>query len=873
MKNIIILILVLISSTLFAQSKRVYTTSRISDPPKIDGILNDQCWQKGDWGGGNFIQREPNDGAPATQKTYFKLFYDDEFIYVAIRALENPDSIDRRLVRRDNQEGDLVGVHFDSYHDLRTSFSFLVNAAGVKSDILYSNDGNKEDKNWNPIWFVKTSVDHKGWYAEIKIPLSQLRFSDKENKVWGFNVARYIYRSEELSFWNPIPRTASGYVHNYGELLGISDLKPKRIVELAPYVSTGIETYEKEDGNPYATGTEWLFNAGLDGKVGITNDFVLDFTFNPDFGQVEADPSEVNLTAFETYQRERRPFFVEGSNILDYKISPGKHEGARDNLFYSRRVGRMPQYYPDIPDDAYMDFPMVTRILGALKLTGKTQNGLSLGVMESVTNEEKAKIWENGSEQKQDVEPLTNYFVARVQKDINKGLTIIGGEVNSTYRNIQDSNLLFLPKSAFSGGVDFTQYWGDRRYFLKTSLVGSSISGDSLAMIERQTSSQRYYQRPDADYITLDSGITSMQGHGGNMTIGKDVETGWSYQLDFSWRSPGLSLNDIGYLRNADKFSQSAKLSYGITKPRAFYRSIELGMYQWQGWDFGGNPIYSGLMAYGELQFNNQWTFVVRSSADYNMHDNSKLRGGPSFHDPSRIFVRANIETNTTKRFYMDIGFRQSWGEFDYYRKNAWDAGFTYRPFNALSVAFHPNVYGTRDDLQYVDELSYKGEPRYILAQLEQTTVVFRFYVDLNITPDLTIQYFGSPFISAGAYSHFKMVENASADAYAERTHEYTENQIAYNEKDEIWDVDENMDGVTDYRIDNPDFNFKQFQSNLVLRWEYTPGSMIYFVWTQVKTNYDYPGIFDFGEDFSRLLATRGDNVFMIKVSYRFFNK
>ncbi len=871
MKFVFGIIIIFLSLNLFAQNKRVYTTERISIEPKIDGVLNDACWQNGEWAG-DFTQREPIDGVPATQKTFFKVFFTDNYIYVAVKAMDTQaDSIDSRLVRRDNDEGDLVGIHFDSYHDLRTSFSFMVNAAGVKSDALYSNNGDEEDKNWNPIWRVKTTKDANGWYAEIKIPLSQLRFSKKDNKVWGFNVARFIYRSEELSFWNPIPRTSSGWVHNYGELHGISALKPKRIVEIAPYASIGLETSEKEEGNPYKTGSKMLYGLGLDGKIGITNDFVLDFTINPDFGQVEADPSQVNLTAFEVYQREQRPFFIEGGNILNFKITQGDHDGARDNLFYSRRVGRIPQYFPDVADTEYVDFPMVTKILGALKVTGKTKNGLSVGIMESVTREEKASISNAEEERKESVEPLTNYFVARIQQDINKGNTIIGGEINATNRSINSNNLLFLPKNAYSGGLDFAQYWSDRRYFLKFTFVGSNISGDSLSMIDRQTASQHNYQRPDANYLTLDSSITSLSGHGGNLSLGKNVETGWSYGANLLWRSPGLSLNDLGYLRNADKIMQSANVEYKITKPRLFYRNISLGLVQWQGWDFGGNPTFSGGYAFAELQFKNQWTLEVSADVDYNMHDNYKLRGGPTFYQPAKVNVRANIETNQTKKFYMDFGFRQAWGEFSYYRKNAWDAGFTYRPINALSVAFHPNVYATHDDLQYVEETNYQGKPRYILGQIDQMTLVLRFYVNFNLTPDLTIQYFGSPFISSGAYTNFKMVDNPSAKTYGDRTHEYTSSEISFNSTIDAYEIDEDHDGTTDYYIANPDFNFKQFQSNLVIRWEFTPGSMVYLVWTQNKTNIDGLGTFDFSHNMDQLFSTIPTNVFMIKLSYRFY--
>ncbi|MCK5856345.1 MAG: carbohydrate binding family 9 domain-containing protein [Bacteroidales bacterium] len=869
MRISITIILFILSINIFAQGKRVYNTTRISIEPKIDGILNDAAWQGDNWQG-DFTQREPHDGAKPSQKTTFKVLFTDDFIYVAVKSFDTQaDSIDSRLTRRDNDEGDLVGVHFDSYHDLRTSFSFMVNAAGVKSDVLYSNNGDSEDQNWNPIWYVKTTKDTKGWYAEIKIPLSQLRFSKKDNKVWGFNVARYIYRNEELSFWNPIPTTASGWVYDYGELHGIANLKPKRILEIAPYVSLGIETSEKETGNPYATGSELLYGIGLDGKIGLTNDFVLDFTFNPDFGQVESDPSEMNLTAFETYQQEQRPFFIEGSNILDFEVNPGNHD--QDNLFYSRRVGRIPQHYPAITANEYINFPMFTKILGALKVSGKTKNGLSVGIMESITREEKATISLKGEERKETVEPLTNYFVARVQKDFNKGNSILGGEITSTNRNIKNNDLLFLPKNAFSGGLDFTQYWKDRKYFLRVNAVASNINGDSLAMIDRQTASQRYYQRPDATYLKLDSSITSLSGYGGNFSLGKSVSKGLSYDVNLSWRSPGLSLNDIGYLRNADKLVQSASVNYAITEPKSFYRSIEMGLVQWQAWDFGTNPIFSGGFAYANITFKNQYSLSLQSNIDYNLHDNNKLRGGPSFYEPGSAYIRFNIETNQTKKFYLDFGSRQQWGQYGASRVNAWDAGFTYRPIDAVSFAFHPNIYFTSNDLQYIDESSFNGEARYILGQIDQTTLRLRLYLNVNITPDLTIQYFGAPFFSSGKFTNFKRVDQASASDYNARTHEFTSNEIVFNNTSNTYDIDENQDGTIDYSIGNPNFNFKQFQSNLVIRWEFIPGSMVYLVWTQNKTNYDGLGTFDFSDDMNQLFSTIPTNVFMVKLSYRFY--
>jgi len=870
MRYFILIICIFFTGNSFSQHNEIYTTQRISNAPKIDGIINDNCWNDGHWEG-NFTQREPHDGEKPSQNTEFKLLYDDNYIYVAIKSFDNqPDKIDSRMTRRDQMDGDLVAAHFDSYFDKRTSFSFFVNAGGVKSDVIFSNGGEVTDENWNPIWWVKTSKDSLGWYAEMKIPLSQLRFSKDENKIWGFEVSRYIYRSKELSLWKPIPQAASSWVYSFGELHGISYLKPKRIVEVAPYVSGGLETYEQEVGNPFAPGSNLIYRAGVDGKVGITNDFVLDFTINPDFGQVEADPSEVNLTAFETYFRERRPFFIEGSNILNYKVQPGDHESARDNLFYSRRIGRHPQYYPEITDSEYVDFPQITNILGALKITGKTQNGLSVGIMESVTREEKAEIASGENRSEVAVEPLTNYFVSRVQKDFDGGNTIVGGEFTSTNRKLHSPLTLYLPKNAFSGGVDFAQYWKDRKYFFTFKSVASSVNGDSAAITELQISPQHYFQRPDAEHITFNSSLTSLSGFGGNVSTGKNAESGFTYNFNLSWRSPGLALNDMGYLRVSDKISQILMLGYKWTKPTTFYRNIDAGIIQWNGWDFGGNSIFHGGMGWVNTMFNNLYTLVIRGSIDYGIHDNNMLRGGPAFSSPGNSNFRINLESNTSRKLFMDFGTYQGFGQYGSQRGNSWDMGMTYRPIDALSIKFDPNFRVSYNDMQYVEEYFSHGDSRYILAKINQSTLHFRFRINFNITPDLTIQYFGSPFISTGKYSEFKVVTNPSDREYTSRFHQYSNSEIQYDSNTDSYIVDENGDGNTDFIIENPDFEFKQFQSNLVIRWEYTPGSAIYLVWNQSITNYDGMGTFEFSNDLDQLFSTIPHNVFLIKFSYRF---
>ena len=294
-------------------SKRIYTTSEVTTPPEIDGWINEKAWDEVSWDS-EFQMHDPYDDRPASQRTDFKVVFDKENIYVAIRAFDSaPDSIVKRLTRRDDMDGDMVAILFDSYHDLQSAFSFVASAAGSKLDFYMTNDGDSEDDTWNPIWWVETQMDDKGWTLEAKIPFSQFRFDRSSGGIWGLQVGRVIFRNNETSFWQPMSKEAPGFVHLMGELHGLQDINPKKQAEITPYLVAGSEWLEAVPEDPFlAKGTDQTLNAGLDAKIGITNNFTLDLTVNPDFGQVESDPSQVNLTAFETFFEEQRPFFIEG---------------------------------------------------------------------------------------------------------------------------------------------------------------------------------------------------------------------------------------------------------------------------------------------------------------------------------------------------------------------------------------------------------------------------------------------------------------------------------------------------------------------------------------------------------------------------------
>ena len=467
--------LYILNSFFITAQEKIYSTLKTKNEDiRIDGIFNEEAWQQVEWEG-NFVQIKPYENQLPSQPTSFKILYDNNNLYIAIKAFDSaPDSIEKRMSRRDEYEGDYVGIGFDSYHDYRTAFVFVINAAGVKVDAAVTENGDNWDYNWDPIWYVKTSIDNEGWNAEMRIPFSQLRFGKKENYIWGLQVARNIYRRGEETSWQFISPNAAGWVSFFGELRGINNINPRKQKDFIPYIVADVERYEKSDDDPFKTGKGSRISGGFDGKFGLTNDFTMDITVNPDFGQVEADPSVVNLSTYETFYQEKRPFFIEGRNIMSFGLTSGGPLSS-DNLFYSRRIGRTPQVIPETDDNIYVKYPGNTTILGAVKISGKTRNGWSLGFLEGVTQKEIAEIDSFDLRKSVTAEPLTNYSLFRVMKDINEGNTRMGGMITATNRQIDDPALLELRKSAYTGGLDFYHQWKNKTYFLNAKSVLSYI--------------------------------------------------------------------------------------------------------------------------------------------------------------------------------------------------------------------------------------------------------------------------------------------------------------------------------------------------------------------------------------------------------------
>ncbi|MFD0861082.1 DUF5916 domain-containing protein [Sungkyunkwania multivorans] len=861
--------------------KRIYTTKALNgqEAPIIDGIIDETAWDNVEWTG-DYIENRPDENTQPSVQTKFKIIYDKKYLYIAYRCYDpEPDKIERRLSRRDGFAGDWVEMNIDSYHDKRSGFSFTITAAGVKGDEFISNNGNNWDGSWNPVWYTATNIDEEGWTAEVKIPLSQLRFGKAEEQVWGLQSTRRFFREEERSVWQRVPQDAAGWVSEFGELHGLVDLEPQKQLEIQPFVLSSAETFEKEEGNPFRDGKDQMVNVGIDGKVGVTNDLTLDFTINPDFGQVEADPSAIALDGFQIFFREQRPFFVENANIFNYNFSNSQagNTFGFDNLFYSRRIGRNPNGSANLGTNEYADQPENTTIWGAAKFSGKTKNGWSIGILESVTAREKAEIVEidPNTDQRIDgreevVEPLTNYFVGRLQKDFNDRNSFIGGIFTATNRDALSENVSFLHRRAYTGGLDFKHQWDNRAWYLGGNLVMSHVEGSPEAIQNTQESITHLFQRVDADHVRVDPNRTSLTGTGGNLQIGKIGKGHWRFESGMTWRSPELELNDIGFQRQADDIRHYTWAGYRTLKPDKTFRNLGLNYNHWVAWDFEGNNNLVGFNVNSWANFINNWFANIGGNITPVRYSNFALRGGPRLRFTGDYNYWNNIGTDNRKkvRFNLSNGGGKAFdNSTSFFRIGG---GISYQPTNSLRVSLNPSYSLNNDQLQYVDNLEVGNEVRYLNATIDQRTLSMSMRLNYTINPNMTLQYWGQPFISRGRYSNFKHVTDPIADRFEDRFDQYDETQLTFDPNSDVYFVDEDADGTVDYSFGNPDFAFVQWRSNLVFRWEYIPGSEIFLVWSQNGGGGGDPADPLLTSLRTQILDQTIENIFLLKVTYRF---
>lgn len=857
--------------------KKQYHTKPLQNSLVFDGVLDDDAWNTVEWGG-DFTQYLPDNGGRPFYPTQFKILYDDKFLYLGYRAFDpSPDSIVQRMSRRDEFPGDWVEVNIDSYHDKRTAFSFTFSVSGVRGDELVSNNGNGNwDTNWNPIWSGKAQIDSLGWTAEVKIPFSQLRYASGEDQVWGIQLMRRIFRQEERSTWQHIPLNAGGWVSEFGELHGLKNLPPQRQVEIAPYVVAQTERFEKTEDNPFADGSDNRLSAGVDGKVAVTSDLILDFTVNPDFGQVEADPGAVRLDGYQNFFEERRPFFMESRNLFDYQITSSATDGDFDGdlLFYSRRIGGAPHGSPSLQDGEYADVPANATILGAAKFSGKTKNGWSIGILESITEREKATVAFDTLRRKELVEPLTSYFVGRLMKDFDEGNTVIGGIFTAVNR---EKGLDWLPSSAYTGGLDVQHFWKNRWWTVKGNLLFSHLQGNEEAILNTQTAFERYFQRPNAPHVEVDSSRNSLTGAGGTLKIGKfggspDSLGGvFKFETGATWRSPEFELNDIGFLQTADEINHFTWAGYHLQKPFSIFRNARINYNHWSRWDFGGQHTWLAFNTSIHFWFKNQWRLGTGFTWNPLDLSNNALRGGSTLRKPPGMGQNFYVETDSRKRVSFFANGFFAWGFDHTVRVQNGGVGILLQPLDALSLSLRPGYnHSWRKQDQYVAQAGFGKETRTIVSEVNQRSFSLTARLNYNITPDLTVQYYGQPFIFRAEYKNFGYVTDPLNQEYDRRFRRFSESEIKDSEG--VFYIDEDSDGSPDYNFDKPDFNYIQLRSNLVLRWEYVPGSEIYLVWSQNSTpdafgDLDTPLVRSL---FDHVFQEKGRSIFLVKFTYRF---
>ncbi len=749
-------------------------------------------------------------------------------------------------------------VSIDSYHDRRTAFEFWANPAGVERDI-YRFDDTRMDLAWDAVWDVATSVDEEGWTAEFRIPLSQLRFAAAPEQLWGFNVGREIQRKKETVLWKPIPKEGSGWVSEYGDLR-VGALNPPARLEILPYVLSRGAVSPQLDDNPFETGTEFSGNAGADLRYGLTSALTLNLTVNPDFGQVEADPSSVNLTVFETFFQEKRPFFVEGSNIFDYPLNGF----GREQLFYSRRVGRAPQGSAD-DRGGWVDMPEQANILAAAKLSGKTPSGWSIGALGAVTSRASATVVDSaGSIHHDVVEPLTGHAVARLQRDFRAGKTAVGGIFTAVTRG-HDGNTDELHSAAYAFGLDARhRLWGDN-WELSGRVNASHVRGSAAALEDTQRRSVRYFQRPDAQHVTLDPSRTTLSGTSGTFGISKIGGEHWRGTARLEWISPGFEANDLGFQFQADLIRGYARIGYQDLEPGKLLRRWSVNVDGISGYTFGGEAVTAGAAAWAHLTFLNYWGAFLGGRRGFETLDTRVLRGGPAVLRPATNNIWFGGFTDDRKPVLLGAG---AWFDSDDERSH-WGGiwtDITVQPAANLRFTLGPEYFWNHDDWQFVTSEETLGADRFVMGTLDQKTLSLTARLDWTFTPNLSLQLYAQPFISAGTYSGFKEVTAPKAELYDDRFETFGSDRLRFENDEYFVDLDAN--GEADLSFENPDFNIRELRSTVVLRWEYRSGSTLFLVWSSSRSISDQSGPFRPGSDIIDLLGTGGTNVFMLKVNY-----
>ena len=805
----------------------------------LDGRFSEEIWQQAP-PISEFQQREPAEGQAPSLRTEARMVFDDTALYVAVRAFDSdPDKLVGILTRRDQRSpSDWIRIVVDSYFDKRSAYEFGVNPVGVKTDRYYFNDGQSDDS-WDAVWDVQVERDGDGWRAEFKIPFSQLRFNNLSAGPVGFAVIREVGRLAETATWPLLSRNANGFVSQFGEMRGLRMAGAPKKFELLPYTVADLRTQPADAVNPLSDPRDPGAAVGLDMKYAVTPGLTLTATANPDFGQVEADPAVVNLDAFETFFPERRPFFVEGSGTFRFNMDC--NDGNCTGMFYSRRIGRAPQGSPSLTDGEYSKQPDTATIIGAGKLTGRI-GGFSIGALTAVTAREDAEVANSGSLDRRDftVEPMTGYTVLRARKEF-ANQSSLGFMTTSTNRQ-NDAATSFLADNAYAGGVDYD--WRlSPKYNISGYWAASHIKGTAAAIARLQENTVHGFQRPDADYVDVDAAATSLNGHAGSFSVGKIAGETIRFSSFVGYKSPGFDTNDLGFMRRADERNQSNWIQWRNFRPGKYVRTRNFNINQYQGWNFGGDRTYSGANINSHWTFTNYYGIGGGFNVDAAPFRDRVTRGGPGvLGNPGKnLWYYFNTDNRKAFQLFYNGGH---WADTKNSRRHDIMPGFNWRASASISLNISLRYFINKDDSQWVaNENLDNGTTRYVFGRIDQRTMSFPTRFNYTMTPNLSLQVYAEPFVSAGAYTNYKELVDGRAAEY------------------------ENRYRPLDYSS-SADFNIRSFRTTNVLRWDYKPGSALFVVWQQNKSDYLEHGDFRFGRDFSGLFSSPTNNTFLVKFSY-----
>jgi len=856
------------------------TAVRLDAPVVVDGVLTEPAWQRPP-GLSRFVQDEPSEGAAATESTWVWFAYDDHALYMAARMWDShPDSIVAPLSRRDDLGAtDFAGLILDTFHDHRTGYEFVITPSGSIMDATTANDGN-EDASWDGVWSARARRDvgtpaqpGSGWTCEMRIPFSQLRFTPGERQVWGVNFGRMVARRAEKTFAVIRPRAEQGFESRFPHLVGIEGVRSRRTIEVTPYVTGKAEFLVHDPGDRFNDGSRATPATGGDLRTSLGSNLTLNATVNPDFGQVEVDPAVVNLSDVESFYDEKRPFFTENAAVFSFGTD-GPNDGWNLNWpdpthFYSRRIGRSPQ--GGVPDGTvFDDVPMATHILGAAKVTGRPAPGWNLGVLQALTSRERARIWREGAESRVEVEPLTYYGVLRGQHETREGRNGVGLLSTLARRRFGDADRLAdeLNRGSLMTGLDGWHFLDRRKVWVVSGWGAMTrLDGTAERLQTVQRSSLHYFQRPDAGYLGVED-ATSLTGFGGRLALNKEAGN-VIFNAATGMLDPGFDVSDMGYQSYADVINSHVVSGYRWTKENAWRSHGWLVGYAAANWDFGGERTWNTLGGSGHVTFVNHHILDGDVSWNPEAVANRQTRGGPrmlrkagggfSLHHDSDKNRRLSTCTNLSVEVKPETD-SYTWSVTP---KLAW------RPVPSVYLSFGPSYERNVVDAQYVTSVDAPGEVpadfgerRYVFARLDQTTVAAGIRLNVTLTPGLSLQTYVQPFISAGRYDDFKELARAGSYDFVRYGRD------GGSSYDPATGTVTPANGGTAFALRDPSFNYRSLRGNVVLRWEYRPGSVFYLVWTQSREDEEALGDLRFGPSTRRLLDAPANDIFLAKLTY-----